>query len=160
MAINRIRPSLIHKTGVVRSCKWDSYSEERRFGALTRAAYSGEITNLSVKTRFAFEFGNEEISCGIFFKKGTEYKSEDLLSSIPTEYVNAKIVSDWEYSTHAKRHNTVVYESDFTYFYKGVFVVEDVKGMYTDVYLLKKKLMRSLLGVVIKEVEPNQCMKI
>lgn len=49
----------------------------------------------------------------------------------------------------------VTYHADFVYQKDGQQVVEDVKGsprMLTPEYLLKKKMMRSLLGILIKEV--------
>jgi hypothetical protein len=45
------------------------------------------------------------------------------------------------------------YVSDFEYVTRdGRVVVEDVKGKKTDVYLLKRKLMRALRGIEITEV--------
>lgn len=35
----------------------------------------------------------------------------------------------------------IAYRADFTYMEKGKFIIEDVKGQKTDVYLLKKKLL-------------------
>ena len=47
----------------------------------------------------------------------------------------------------------VHYIADFVYKDKeGNEVVEDTKGMRTKEYLLKKKMMRELLGIQIKEV--------
>lgn len=45
----------------------------------------------------------------------------------------------------------VKYVADFVYKNRGLVVVEDVKGFKTPVYKLKKKLMRSVLGIEIKE---------
>ena len=45
------------------------------------------------------------------------------------------------------------YVADFVYKdAEGNEVVEDVKGFRTAEYLLKKKMMRALLGIQIKEV--------
>ena len=44
------------------------------------------------------------------------------------------------------------YKADFTYIKKGVLVVEDAKGCKTPVYRLKKKLMKAVHGIDIKEV--------
>lgn len=45
------------------------------------------------------------------------------------------------------------YVADFVYKDKdGNEVVEDAKGMRTEKYLLKKKMMRAFLGITIKEV--------
>ena len=47
----------------------------------------------------------------------------------------------------------VVYIADFVYKTPdGKTVVEDAKGMRTDVYKIKKKLMAMVFGVLIKEV--------
>ena len=47
----------------------------------------------------------------------------------------------------------VHYLADFVYKDKdGNEVVEDAKGMRTEKYLLKKKMMRAFLGISIKEV--------
>ena len=47
----------------------------------------------------------------------------------------------------------VHYLADFVYKDKdGNEVVEDAKGMRTEKYLLKKKMMRAFLGITIKEV--------
>lgn len=41
--------------------------------------------------------------------------------------------------------------ADFVYFEKGQEVIEDVKGMATDVYKIKKKCIEAYYGVKIKE---------
>lgn len=43
------------------------------------------------------------------------------------------------------------YVADFCYTYKGKYIVEDVKGIKTPVYRLKKRMMAEYYGVVIKE---------
>lgn len=43
------------------------------------------------------------------------------------------------------------YIADFEYVRDGATVVEDVKGRITDVYRLKKKLVRAVLGIEILE---------
>lgn len=45
------------------------------------------------------------------------------------------------------------YVADFVYEDKGIEIVEDVKGMKTPIYNLKKKLMKAVFGVVISEVK-------
>lgn len=44
------------------------------------------------------------------------------------------------------------YRGDFAYLENGRLVVEDVKGVKTPVYRLKKKLMKACLGIEIQEV--------
>lgn len=46
----------------------------------------------------------------------------------------------------------VSYVADFTYIQHGKLVVEDVKGMLTKEYILKRKMMLYLNGIKIKEV--------
>ena len=46
----------------------------------------------------------------------------------------------------------VKYVADFVYFDNSGMVVEDAKGMKTDVYKLKKKMMRWLWGIEVREV--------
>lgn len=44
------------------------------------------------------------------------------------------------------------YTADFVYHENGKLVVEDVKGMKTDDYILRRKLMLQVYGIRIKEV--------
>lgn len=44
------------------------------------------------------------------------------------------------------------YKADFTYYDGEKFVVEDTKGVRTDDYIIKRKLMLWLHGIAIKEV--------
>jgi len=45
------------------------------------------------------------------------------------------------------------YVADFRYVDdRGAWIVEDVKGMKTDVYVLKAKLVKALHGITIKEI--------
>lgn len=44
------------------------------------------------------------------------------------------------------------YFADFVYEEAGATVVEDAKGMKTETYLLKKKLVEALYGIRIREV--------
>ena len=49
-------------------------------------------------------------------------------------------------------NRAVKYIADFVYNENGDMVVEDCKGMKTQVYIIKKKLMRWRYGIEIKEV--------
>ena len=46
----------------------------------------------------------------------------------------------------------VTYKADFSYMRNDEIVVEDAKGVKTDVYRLKKKLMRYRYHVVVQEI--------
>lgn len=70
---------------------------------------------------------------------------------IPTQY------SDWEYTKNGKKkvvEREASYIADFTYHDNvlGTDVVEDAKGMRTQEYILKRKLMRYVHGIQIMEV--------
>ena len=42
--------------------------------------------------------------------------------------------------------------ADFVYYQDGKMVVEDTKGFKTDAYIIKRKLMRYVHGIAIKEI--------
>ncbi len=46
------------------------------------------------------------------------------------------------------------YVGDFDYWEDGVYVVEDVKGFSTPIYRLKKKLVKALHNIEIREIKP------
>lgn len=50
-----------------------------------------------------------------------------------------------------KGERACYYIADFTYYEDGNLVVEDCKGYKTEVYRLKKKLMKWVHGIQIKE---------
>lgn len=45
-----------------------------------------------------------------------------------------------------------VYVADFCYEHNGETIVEDVKGMKTDVYIIKRKLMLYVHGIRVREI--------
>ena len=54
-----------------------------------------------------------------------------------------------------KRERAIVYRGDFKYVdcRTGLTVVEDVKGMRTPVYKMKRKMLEYVHGVVVREVK-------
>lgn len=56
------------------------------------------------------------------------------------------------FELNGKKYKGMKYIADFTYKKDGKVVVEDVKGMRTDVYKIKKKLMAYVHKIEIKEV--------
>jgi len=50
-----------------------------------------------------------------------------------------------------KKLYPVAYYADFTYIREGKYIVEDVKGKKTDVYILKKKLMKFIHNIELYE---------
>jgi hypothetical protein len=69
---------------------------------------------------------------------------EDLRRQVRYELVPA-------FDVDGRHYRPVFYVADFVYVENGREVVEDVKGMMTDVYRLKSKLFARRYGKVIKE---------
>lgn len=55
-------------------------------------------------------------------------------------------------STGGHKERSVVYIADHVYQENGATVVEDAKGYRTADYIIKRKLMLKVFGIVIKEV--------
>nr|UVN01006.1 MAG: protein of unknown function DUF1064 [Bacteriophage sp.] len=69
---------------------------------------------------------------------------EDLQRQVRYELVPA-------FDVDGRHYRPVFYVADFVYVEDGKEVVEDVKGMRTDVYRLKSKLFARRYGKVIRE---------
>lgn len=69
---------------------------------------------------------------------------EDLRRQVRYELVPA-------FDVDGRHYRPVYYVADFVYVKDGKEVVEDVKGMRTDVYKLKSKLFARRYGMSIKE---------
>lgn len=57
------------------------------------------------------------------------------------------------FSLHVNGMHVGKYLADFVYSQKEKRVVEDFKGLKTDLYVLKRKLMEAIYGIVIHETE-------
>lgn len=55
------------------------------------------------------------------------------------------------YPLDVNRVRICQYRADFVYLENGKEVVEDAKGMKTQVYVMKRKLMKALYGITILE---------
>jgi hypothetical protein len=66
-------------------------------------------------------------------------------------------ITDLELQPHYKcvvnGQNVATYIADFRYIEHGKVIVEDVKGVRTPVYRLKKKLVEALYGIEIVEID-------
>lgn len=69
---------------------------------------------------------------------------EDLRRQVRYELVPA-------FDVDGRHYRPIYYVADFVYVEDGKEVVEDVKGMRTDVYKLKSKLFARRYGISIKE---------
>ena len=74
-------------------------------------------------------------------------KISDLRCQVPYELIPAQ----YDPKTHRCIERAVKYVADFVYTENGHTVVEDAKGMKTDVYRIKKKLMLYRYGIRIRE---------
>lgn len=77
---------------------------------------------------------------------------------VPAQYMNGKCIeravtytSDFEYDelVKARQRTVMVYDDSKAV---GRHIVEDVKGVQTDVYKIKRKLMLYKHGILIREV--------
>lgn len=57
-----------------------------------------------------------------------------------------------KYKLNDKSVRSITYKADFTYQRNGETIVEDVKGMKTDVYKIKKKLFEFKYKTEIREI--------
>lgn len=71
----------------------------------------------------------------------SELKIQPAFTLVPAVKEKGKVVQ-----------RAVTYKADFSYIRDGKLIVEDAKGVRTDVYKLKKKLMRAVYGIVVEEV--------
>lgn len=91
-------------------------------------------------------FDSRREACRYLTLKGMEENGaiEDLRRQVSYELVPA-------FDVDGRHYRPVYYVADFVYVEDGRTVVEDVKGMRTDVYKLKSKLFARRYGMSIKE---------
>jgi len=70
--------------------------------------------------------------------------------------LKAKVIQDLvlqpRFPCHVKDKLICTYVADFKYIENGQMIIEDVKGMKTPIYRLKKKLVEALYYIKITEV--------
>lgn len=99
------------------------------------------------------KFGNVKTEIdGVVFaskKEAARYRQLSLL-------LKAKEITNLELQPRFKLivsgQNICTYVADFQYECNGLKVVEDAKGYKTPVYKIKKKLMKAVHGIEVKEV--------
>ena len=84
-------------------------------------------------------------------KEATRYAELKLLAKSGL-IQNLRLQVPFELIPKQQGERAVKYIADFVYTENGETVVEDVKGIKTDVYKIKKKLMLKVHGLRIKEV--------
>lgn len=120
-----------NKKIVVDGITFDSQKEAMRYGQLKLLERAGEISDLKLQVPFEL-LPNQYETIERFSKGGKRLKD------------GLKLVE-----------RGVTYVADFTYNTGGKIVVEDVKSKATrkkESYIIKRKLMRYLKGIAIKEV--------
>lgn len=115
---------------VVDGITFDSKKEANRFRELQLLERAGKITALQRQVKYVLiptqrEFSNE------IYKKGAHQG----------HFKPGKVLE--------KECN---YIADFAYIQGGAYVVEDTKGVRTEAYKIKRKLMLERYGIQIKEV--------
>jgi hypothetical protein len=109
---------------------FDSVKEYKRFCELSLLQKAGAITDLQTQVKFELIPAQYEIIPRFSEKTGKRLKD------------GKKCIE-----------KAVSYYADFVYIDKeGHVVVEDTKGMKTEKYIIKRKLMLHLYGIRIKEV--------
>lgn len=113
----------------------------------------------AVKTKGYSKYGNKKVILdGHKFDSQKEAKrySELLLLEKAGEIYNLRLQPEYVIIPSKGRYRETIYRADFCYDTKkddyNSFVVEDVKGMKTEVYKIKKKLMYHVYGILIKEI--------
>lgn len=91
-------------------------------------------------------FDSKREACRYLALKGMEAEGtiEGLRRQVRYELIPA-------FDVDGRHYRPVYYVADFVYVEDGKEIVEDVKGMRTDVYRLKSKLFARRYGINIKE---------
>jgi hypothetical protein len=107
---------------VIHGVRFASKAEARRYQELLLLGMAGEIRNLELQPRFPLHVGGVKVG----------------------DYV-----ADFRYE---EKRNVMCFEGVGPIYYKWFDVVEDVKGVRTPVYRMKKKHVEAEYGIAIREV--------
>ncbi len=115
---------------VVDGITFDSKKEANRFRELQLLERAGKITTLQQQVKYVLiptqrEFSNE------IYKKGAHQG----------HFKPGKVLE-----------KECSYIADFAYIQDGAYVVEDTKGVRTEAYKIKRKLMLERYGIKVREV--------
>lgn len=113
---------------VVDGITFDSRREAKRYRELSLLLRAGEIRNLELQKRFELVPAQFE-SYERYGKRGQRLKDGKRCVELGVTYV-----------------------ADFAYEKDGKPVVEDTKGVRTEAYIIKRKLMRHVHGICIVEI--------
>lgn len=104
------------------------------------------------------KYRNQKVTIdGITFdskREGERYRQLSMLESAgKIQYLTLQPVYELApaVTIQGKKKQALRYVADFRYIENGKTVVEDVKGMKTDIYIIKRHLMKHLHGIDILE---------
>lgn len=86
-----------------------------------------------------------------FFASGKEYARWGELKLLATTGMITELDRQVTFSLDHNGVHICNYIADFVYIENGAWIVEDVKGMRTTLYKIKRALMLALLGIEIRE---------
>lgn len=119
---------------------WDSEGEWHRWLFLKEAEKEGKIMNL--RRQVVYELIPKQMGTKVKHLK-TKDKVVEYTAEHPVTYL-----ADFVYEKKLSEEDTV-----FGTKYATETIVEDFKGMRTDKYIIKRKLMRYLFNIAIREVK-------
>lgn len=102
---------------------FDSNKEAKRYQELSLLEKAGEIQNLQRQVKYVL---------------------------IPTQYFN--VYQDGKFKKKVCAERECSYKADFVYQENGQTIVEDTKGFRTKDYIIKRKLMLHVHGIMIREI--------
>ena len=108
----------------------DSCKEARRCNELTLLERAGQISNLRQQVKYVLIPTQRELASGCYTKG--KYKGQPRKGKV--------------------LEKGVAYYADFVYTENGREVVEDTKGIKTETYKIKRKLMLYVHGITVKEL--------
>lgn len=111
---------------------FDSKREAERYSELKLLEKAGEIQELVLQPKFEVKVNGKHI-CN-YYADFSYWTWDELTTPDPNNYTKDIVVAEKESHLQMKK------------------VVEDVKGVRTDVFILKKKLVEALYNITIVEV--------
>ena len=117
---------------------FDSKKEYKRWRELCLLQKAGEITDLERQVKFELIPAQTRT-----IETGERYKRNDFARGISAGDPKTKTVT---------LEKACVYVADFVYKQDGKQVVEDTKGVRTEAYIIKRKMMLWVYGIKVKEV--------
>ena len=88
---------------------------------------------------------------GIVFDSGREAKRWGELQLLERAGAITELRRQVPYAFRVNQVTICTYKADFVYRENGREIVEDAKGKATDVYVIKRKLMKAFFGITILE---------